>query len=96
MKECTSAQFDALLNEQDAKTALENPIEMCVSCGKETQYRFNDHIDLRNGYVEGAGQLCTSCYNLESEMIKVPKSLITDTPNNSDLGASVRKIYWES
>jgi hypothetical protein len=77
--------------------ASQNPIEMCVSCGKETEYHFNDHVDLRTGYVEGAGQLCISCYRAENqETIKVPKSLITDTPNNSDLGASVRKIYWES
>lgn len=41
---------------------MENPIEKCVSCGANTKYRFNDHIDFRLGYVEGAGQLCQECY----------------------------------
>lgn len=40
-----------------------NPIETCVVCGTETEYRFNTHIDYRVGYVEGAGQLCVKCYN---------------------------------
>jgi hypothetical protein len=40
-----------------------NPIEKCVLCDKETNYRFNDHIDYRVRYIEGAGQLCIECYN---------------------------------
>ena len=35
--------------------------EKCVSCGKETKYSKDTHIDLRNYYVEGAGQLCDDC-----------------------------------
>jgi hypothetical protein len=30
----------------------------CVICGKESPYHRNTHIDLRIGYVEGAGQGC--------------------------------------
>jgi len=37
--------------------------EKCVSCGKETEYKITDHIDLRKNYIEGAGQLCPGCYN---------------------------------
>ena len=36
--------------------------ETCVSCGKETPYSRDTHIDYRNYYVEGAGQLCKECY----------------------------------
>jgi hypothetical protein len=43
-----------------------NPIEICIICGAETEYRFNTHIDYRVGYVEGAGQLCLKCYYNES------------------------------
>lgn len=39
-----------------------NPIEKCVSCGIDTEYHFMDNINYRKGYVEGAGQLCESCY----------------------------------
>lgn len=37
-------------------------IEKCVSCGRETGYSINDHIDSRKTYVEGAGQLCAECF----------------------------------
>ncbi len=36
--------------------------DLCIMCGKETAYDFETHIDYRIGYVEGAGQLCYSCY----------------------------------
>ena len=41
---------------------MNNPTEKCVSCGTDTEYKFNDHIDFRLGYIEGAGQLCKECY----------------------------------
>ena len=37
--------------------------DSCVTCDKETPYRIDDHIDMRIGYVEGAGQLCFDCYD---------------------------------
>jgi hypothetical protein len=36
--------------------------EKCVMCGRETPYTKNTHIDLREYYIEGAGQLCEKCY----------------------------------
>ena len=39
-----------------------NQVENCVMCGTETQYKFGDNINYRNFYVEGAGQLCKTCY----------------------------------
>lgn len=41
----------------------ENKKDKCVSCGVETQYDQFDHIDSRYFYVEGAGQLCSQCFN---------------------------------
>lgn len=37
--------------------------DKCVTCGKETLYDREDHIDTRLGYVEGSGQLCLDCYD---------------------------------
>jgi hypothetical protein len=37
--------------------------EKCVSCGKETNAPTFLCIDARENYVEGAGQLCSECYN---------------------------------
>lgn len=34
----------------------------CVSCGKITEYPTQMPIELRNWYIEGAGQLCEDCY----------------------------------
>jgi hypothetical protein len=36
--------------------------ELCVSCGAETPYRRDTNVALRLYYVEGAGQLCDSCW----------------------------------
>ena len=38
-------------------------MDKCVSCGKETEYPKNTHIDYRMYYIEGAGQLCEFCFN---------------------------------
>ena len=37
--------------------------ECCVLCGAMTDILRSEHIDLRYGYVEGAGQLCRKCYH---------------------------------
>ena len=44
-------------------------MEKCVSCGLNTGYSINDHVDSRKTYVDGAGQLCSDCF------IKVYKKL---------------------
>ena len=74
-----------------------NPIEKCVSCGVDTQYRFNDHIDHRIGYIEGAGQLCHSCWSGKPNTgaVCIPGKEVKETPNDAELGEKVRKIYWE-
>ena len=42
---------------------IPDTIEKCVSCGEDTPYRLNENIFNRYHYVEGAGQLCETCYN---------------------------------
>lgn len=46
------------------KKDIKSEKEKCVSCGKIvsgiTKYT---HIDFRDYYIEGAGQLCKECYN---------------------------------
>ena len=37
---------------------LNDEIEKCVVCGRDTRYTRGTHIDMRVGYVEGAGQGC--------------------------------------
>ena len=72
--------------------------DTCILCGAETPYEFETHIDYRYGYVEGAGQLCKSCYDrgTERKQLVVPEHIIYNTPNDQELGAKVRQIYWES
>lgn len=40
------------------KTSLE--YDKCLICGKESPYLVSTHIDLRYGYIRGAGQGCFS------------------------------------
>ncbi len=36
--------------------------DRCVLCRKETEYYKDTHINFRERYVEGSGQLCPGCY----------------------------------
>ena len=36
--------------------------DLCVLCGAETQYTKDTHVDMRIGYIDGAGQLCVDCF----------------------------------
>ena len=36
--------------------------DLCVTCGKETRYDKNFPVEGRQGYIEGVGQTCGSCY----------------------------------
>ncbi len=45
------------------KEVAGDTIEVCVTCGEQTPYKQNTHIDLREHYVEGAGQLCKRCWD---------------------------------
>lgn len=78
-------------------TDLEPIYETCIQCGDITDVLKTTHIDFRIGYIEGAGQLCRPCYmNTSRNLITVDERTILDTPNNSELGAKVRKMYWEN
>lgn len=70
----------------------------CVICKVETAYDENTHVDIRLGYIEGLGQLCSSCYSRGTEhgAVAIDYSTILSTPNNQELGAKVRQTYWES
>jgi len=37
--------------------------DICVLCGEETTIDSDTHIDARDFYVEGVGQLCWNCWN---------------------------------
>ena len=72
--------------------------DTCIMCGVETPYDFETHIDLRIGYIEGAGQLCSACYNKGNNRnhLTVTEWLVENYPNDQELGAKVREIYWQN
>ena len=45
------------------KTAHETIFEVCILCGKKTHILVETPIAARQGYVEGAGQLCQECHH---------------------------------
>ena len=116
-KDTSEIEYDYLSGTDHLSCALEsefknNPIEKCVICGADTQYRFNDHIDYRFNYVEGAGQLCSKCYHFDTisvtkdenpipldshrQLFTVSEYMVLSTSNDQELGAKVRQLYWES
>lgn len=86
--------------------------EGCVMCAKDTGVEINTHIDFRQNYVEGMGQLCKECYEHpmtenyqgfkqfskgeDVNRIIIDAKLISDTPNDSELGAKLRKMFLNS
>jgi hypothetical protein len=41
-----------------AEQSQNDEYDKCIICGRETSYKRSTHIDLRVGYIEGAGQTC--------------------------------------
>ena len=89
----------------------ENLYETCIMCGAKTDVLISTHIDHRYGYVEGAGQCCRECFNRpavreddyiartmrnRTTLITISAEDILNTPNDLELGAKVRQIYWYS
>ena len=76
------------------------PNEICILCGLETTVDMNTHVDFRTGYIEGAGQLCTTCYlkgtPSSREMITIPQHYIKSYPNDAELGGKIRQFYYEN
>jgi hypothetical protein len=69
--------------------------EKCVSCGVETIFNVDTHVDFRTNYIEGVGQFCPRCYHGKQgrNMIAIPISFITETPNDSELGYKIRDFF---
>ena len=36
--------------------------DLCIRCGKETEYSQSTPVDKRYFYVTGSGQMCEDCY----------------------------------
>ena len=99
------------INEDGLVTSVGNQdqYETCIMCGAKTDILISTHIDLRYGYVEGAGQCCKECFDktnktyddYASRVMKNRTTLVTisaedilNTPNDQELGAKVRQAYW--
>jgi hypothetical protein len=115
-QDTSNVEYDYLNGYDHLSCALEadnkaraNEFEHCILCGVETSVKIGTHIDMRHGYIEGAGQLCPSCANKDEtpllglgttnpghRLILVDETTILYTPNDQELGAKVRKLYWEN
>jgi len=116
-KDTSEIEYDYLSGTDHLSCTLEsefknNPIEKCIICGVDTQYRFRTPIDFRYNYVEGAGQLCSKCYHFDTisvtkdenpipldshrQLFTVSEYTVLSTSNDQELGAKVRQLYWES
>ena len=75
----------------------DNNFDHCIMCDVETTYLKSTHIDMRIGYIEGAGQLCSKCYNKGNEprLLTLPEGLVLSNPNDQELGYKVRQLYYK-
>ena len=78
----------------------DDTFDVCVMCGKQSPYKRSTHIDHRIGYVEGAGQGCFEPHMCSQErsrtLLTITEELVYSTPNDQELGAKVRQIYWNN
>jgi len=49
--------------ENNGNQSIAQEMDKCIICKKETKYPKDLNISSREHYVEGAGQLCDSCYH---------------------------------
>ena len=54
--------------------------EICIRCGKETEYAISAPVNMRKYYIEGSGQLCEQCFY---ELYPVPASLQRNLGNEN-------------
>ena len=47
---------------KESEEVSTDEIEKCVVCEVETPYKTSTHIDGRECYIQGAGQLCGECH----------------------------------
>ena len=118
-QDTSNVEYDYLNGYDHLSCALEadnkakaDEFDHCVLCGVETAYKRSTHIDMRIGYVEGAGQLCSKCYHFDTisvtkdknpipldshrQLFTVSEYMVLSTPNDQELGAKVRQLYWEN
>jgi hypothetical protein len=57
-----SAVYHGTIAASDSLNVSNTKYDLCVMCGKETIYEKSCPVAERVGYVEGGGQLCSSCY----------------------------------
>lgn len=70
--------------------------DKCILCDADTAYDNTTHVDMRVGYIEGAGQLCHACWmkGTDRRHFLVPHSLVYNNSNDAELGAKVRELYY--
>jgi hypothetical protein len=104
-KDTSEVEYDYLSGVDHLGCALENEMKKddydhCVICGKQSPYKRSTHIDLRVGYVEGGGQGCFEPHMCSQErsrkLFTVSEELVYSTPNDQELGAKVRQLYWDT
>ena len=62
IRRCFMLKCRAVYRKNPLDCLAETEYEFCVLCRKQTDVERNMPIDLRTCYVEGAGQLCLSCW----------------------------------
>lgn len=72
-------------------------MDICLTCGKESPYDVETHIDNRIGYIEGAGQHCFQPNQCSWEQKNKMEKLILDLmllrnnySNDMEFGEKVR------
>jgi len=102
-KDTSEVEYDYMHGTDHLACVLEKDIksseyDCCVLCGAGTSYHKSVHIDYRTGYIEGAGQLCKTCYDggTERRQIIIPANLVYNAPNDQELGEKVRQLYYDT
>ena len=68
MAQCNNViPFESCPSHEIKQQNTMNELERCVLCGKTTEVRKDTPVELRDDYIEGAGQLCHNCMAMVSK-----------------------------
>ena len=71
--------------------------ELCIRCGKETEYDVSTPVDMRQFYAEGSGQLCKECWwELYEQQHDLSIPTIVETEKSDGFQDNLTTLYKPS
>lgn len=74
---------------------MDHKIEKCILCDGYVVSNISEYVSAGKKHV---GRVCTKCWTeaLDRTPLTIPRNLVFNTPDDAELGAEIRKLYYEN